>query len=427
MATDSTSTSRATTRLSSSTSDVLLGAIFARGGAADEVADAAMLQAMLDVEAAYARACAGIGLVPREAAEAIGQAAVAERFDLAALGAEAARHATPVVGLVAALRDAVGADAAPFVHRGLTSQDVVDTALALVARRALAPLLVDARAAADAAALLAEAHRDTPILGRTLLQPAQPTTFGLKAAGWLVGLDEARAELARAAGTTLAAQLGGAVGNRAALAAWAAEVAPGGDGARAAAAVAEAVAVDLGLADPALPWHGDRRRVATLAAALGVLAGASAKVAKDIILLAQGEVGEAREGDDGAGPRGGSSAMAHKRNPVAAISAAACAARTPGLVATMLSVMDGEHERAAGGWQAEWETLRELLRCAGAAVAWLRDLLERLEVDAPRMEANLTAVLGDAGGGGARAEALAAAGPLVDHALTEYRAARAEA
>jgi 3-carboxy-cis,cis-muconate cycloisomerase len=418
---------------------VLLGGIFARGGAAAAVDDAALLQAMLDVEAAHARACATAGLIPAGHAEAIAAAAVAGRFDLAALGAEAARHATPVIGLVDALRRAVGDDVAPSVHRGLTSQDVVDTALMLVARRALEPVLADARAAADAAALLAEAHRDTLMLGRTLLQPAQPTTFGLKAAGWLVGLDEARAGLARVARATLAAQLGGAVGDRAVLAAWAAAGADGAgppaeagdaaarDGARVAAALAEAVAVDLGLADPVLPWHGDRRRPATLAAALGVLAGAAAKVAKDVTLLAQGEVAEAREGDDAQGARGGSSAMAHKRNPVAAIATAACAARTPGLVATMLSVMDGEHERAAGGWQAEWETLRELLRSTGAAVAWVRDLLERLEVDAARMEANLAAVLGDADGAAPRAEALGAAGPLVDRALAAHRAARGEA
>jgi 3-carboxy-cis,cis-muconate cycloisomerase len=420
MATDSTSTSRASARPSSSTSDALLGGIFARGGAAAEVGDAALLQAMLDVEAAYARACATAGLIPAAHAGAIAAAAVADRYDIAALGAEAARHATPVIGLVAALQRAVGEDVARSVHRGLTSQDVVDTALMLVARRALEPILADARAAADAAALLAEAHRDTLMVGRTLLQPAQPTTFGRKAAGWLVGLDEARAELARTGAAVLAAQLGGAVGDRAALAAWAAEHGAG-DGARAAAAIAEAVAVDLGLADPTLPWHGDRRRPATLAAALGVLAGAAAKVAKDVALLAQGEVAEASEGDDAEGARGGSSAMAHKRNPVAAVATAACAARTPALVATMLSVMDGEHERAAGGWQAEWETLRELLRSTGAAVAWVRDLLERLAVDAARMEANLDTVLGDAAGARQRTQALAAAGPLVDRALAAHR------
>jgi 3-carboxy-cis,cis-muconate cycloisomerase len=345
---------------------VLLGAIFARGAVAGAVDDAALLQAMLDVESAHARATLGA-----EAAEAVAAAAVAERFDLTALGIEAARHATPVIGLVAALREASGVDA---VHRGLTSQDVVDTALMLVARRALAPLLDDARGAADAAAALVEAHRATPILGRTLMQPAQATTFGLKAAGWLVALDEATAELARVDAEVLAAQVGGAVGSRAALSEDA----------------GPAIARLLGLADPVLPWHGDRRRPAQLATTLGLLAGAVAKIAGDVVLLAQGEVAEVRDG-----VAGGSSAMAHKANPVAAISARACAARVPGLVATMLSVMDGEHERAAGAWQAEWETLRELLRCTGAAVAWLRELLERLEVDPDRMRINLIAALGD--------------------------------
>jgi 3-carboxy-cis,cis-muconate cycloisomerase len=400
-------------------SETLLGGIFARGGAAAATGDAALLQAMLDVEAAHARACATAGPVPPAAADAIAAAATPARFDLAALAAETARHATPVIGLVAALREAAGADAAPFVHRGLTSQDVVDTALMLVARRALGPLLDDAREAAGAAALLASAHRGTAMLGRTLLQPAQPTTFGLKAAGWMTGLDAARAELARVRDEALAVQLGGAVGDRAALAAWA-------GGARAAAAIAEAVAVDLGLADPVLPWHGDRSRPATLATALGVLAGAAAKPARDVTLLAQGEVAEVREGDDGAGARGGSSAMAHKRNPVSAVSALACAARVPGLVATMLSAMAGEHERAAGAWQAEWETQRALLAATGSAVAWARDLLERLEVDAERMAANLGSVLGEAAGDDAVAAAAAAAGPLVDRALGAHRDARGE-
>lgn len=389
MATDSTSTSKATARPSSSTSDVLLGAIFARGGVAATVSDVALLQAMLDVEVAHARATLDAG-----AADAVAAAAVAERFDLEALAREAARHATPVIGLVAALRETSGEDG---VHRGLTSQDVVDTALMLVAKRASAVVLDDARAAAEAAAQLAAAHRDTPILGRTLMQPARPTTFGLKAAGWTVAIDAANAELARVRDDVLAAQVGGAVGDRAALA----------DG------VAAAIAAQLGLVDPVLPWHGDRRRPAQLAAALGVLAGTVAKVATDVVLLAQGEVAEVRDG-----VAGGSSAMAHKANPVAAISARACAARVPGLVATMLSVMDGEHERAAGGWQAEWDTVRELLRCTGAAAAWLRELLQRLEVDADRMAHNLAAVLG------ADAAERADTGALVDRALSAHRAAR---
>jgi 3-carboxy-cis,cis-muconate cycloisomerase len=406
MATDSTSTSRALTRPSSSTSDGLLDGIFARGGAAGAVGDAAFLQAMLDVEAAHARACAALGLCPPAAAEAIAEAAQGDRFDLAQLGAEAARHATPVVGLVAALRDAVGPDAAPHVHRGLTSQDVIDSGAMLVAHRALAPLLADAGAAAGHAADLAAEHRGAPIIGRTLLQQALPTTFGLKAAGWLVGLDEARADLARVRDEVLAVQVGGAAGTLAAFG----EHGP---------AVTAAMAAGLGLAAPVLPWHAIRRRPAVLAGALGTLAGIAAKVARDVALLAQSEIGEAREGGGG----GGSSAMAHKRNPVAAVSAAACAARVPGLVSTMLSVMDGEHERAAGGWQAEWETQRDLLRLTGAATAWTAELLGGLEVDAERMRRNALDAIAAAGlDEDALSGAVRAAGPLVDRALAAHRA-----
>jgi 3-carboxy-cis,cis-muconate cycloisomerase len=360
MATDSTSTSRATARPSSSTSDAggLLGGIFARGGAAAAVSDAAFVQAMLAVEVAHARA-----VLPDAAADRVAAAAVLERFDLASLAAEAARHATPVIGLVTALRAVSGVEE---VHAGLTSQDVVDTGLMVVSKRAVAAIVGDVRAVSDSLAALAETHRATPILARTLMQPAQPTTFGLKAAGWLTALDESAEQLTR---VELAVQVGGAVGARTDSAA--------------------AVAGALGLAEPVLPWHADRRRPAQLAAALGLVAGTVAKLAGDVVLLAQGEVAEVRDG-----VAGGSSAMAHKANPVAAISARACAQRVPGLVATMLSSMDGEHERAAGAWQAEWETLRELLRSTGSAVAWCRELFQHLEVDAERMATNLTAALG---------------------------------
>jgi 3-carboxy-cis,cis-muconate cycloisomerase len=381
MATDSTSTSKATARPSSSTSDVLLRGTFARGGAAHAVADVAFVQAMLDVEVAHARVVLGAA-----EADAVAAAAVAERFDLQALAAESARHATPVIGLVRALREASGVEG---VHRGLTSQDVIDTALVLVAQHATTAILEDAGAAGDAAAALADAHRATPILARTLMQPAQPTTFGLKAAGWLVALDEAAAEVARVRDEVLAAQVGGAVGNRAGLPPHA----------------AARIAAELGLNDPVLPWHADRRRPAALAAALGLLAGTVAKVSNDIILLAQGEVAEVRDG-----VAGGSSAMPGKANPVAAISAKACALRVPALVSTMLSSMAGEHERAAGAWQAESETQRELLRSTGSAVAWVRELLGHLEVDAARMAANL----GDAD--------VPDTGALIDRALAAHRA-----
>jgi 3-carboxy-cis,cis-muconate cycloisomerase len=383
------------------TSDgALFSGIYARGEAAGQLTDAAWVQAMLDVEAALARAGAALKLIPAAAAEEIAAVCRAERFDIAALGRETARHATPVVGLVAALRDSVPDSARPHVHHGATSQDIVDTALMLIAHRALRPLLDDARGVAGAAARLAEDHRDSAMIGRTLLQQALPVTFGLRAAGWLTGVDAARARLADIRREELAVQMGGPVGARGP-------------------AVAAEVASRLGLSAPVMPWQPIRVRPAVLAAALGTLAGVLAKIARDVTLLAAQEVGEASEGGDPG--RGGSSAMAQKHNPVGAVSVLACAKRTPGLVATVLACMEQEHERAAGAWQAEWETHAELLVLTGSATAWARELLDELVVDPARMRANLLA----AGLGGDDAIAPAGAGELIDRALAAHRAAGA--
>jgi 3-carboxy-cis,cis-muconate cycloisomerase len=384
MATDSTSASREPGRPSSSTSE-LFGGLYARGAVAGEVADAAWLRAMLDVEAALARACVAEGLIPAAAGEAIVAACRPEDFDLAELGAEGARSASPVVGLVRILRERAGEHA----HHGATSQDVMDSATMLVARRALAPLLADAAAAADACARLAEQHRATPIIGRTLLAHALPTSFGLKAAVWMSGVDEASAWLRDVGERTLAVQMGGPVGHRDPV-------------------IAARVARELGLAEPVLAWHVVRVRPAALAFALAALAGVLAKIARDVTLLAQDEVQEVREG--GAAGRGASSAMAHKRNPVAAISVLACAQRVPALAGSVLAAMAHEHERAAGAWQAEWGTVTELLRLTGSAAAWARDLLEQLDVDADRMALHA----------GENPD-LGASGALIDRALAAHR------
>jgi 3-carboxy-cis,cis-muconate cycloisomerase len=378
-------------------------AIAARGGAAAAVSDEAWLQAMLDAEAALARALARAGLIEEAEAEAIAAACRAERFDAAAIAAGAAGAGNPVVPLKAALTDAVEGAAARQVHRGATSQDILDTAAMLVTARALAPLLDDVATAAHAAARLARAHRDTPMAGRTLLQQAVPVTFGLKAAGWLAGLDDARRWLEEIRLERLAAQLGGAAGTLASL----------GD---AGPAVVAAYAELLELAEPVTPWHAQRGRVGELASALAVLSGAVAKAAGDIVLLSQTEVGEVREARGG-----GSSAMPHKRNPIAAICAVACAQQAPGLAATLLGAMAHEHERAAGSWHAEWRPLGELLRSTGSAVAWLRESLEGLEVDPERMCANL-----DLTGGRLMAERVAAALGGVDAHERVAEAARGE-
>jgi 3-carboxy-cis,cis-muconate cycloisomerase len=378
----------------------LLATIYARGPTAAQLSSGAVLQAMLDVEAALAAACAAEQLIAPAAADAIAAAAEADRFDASALALQTGMHATPVVGLVAALRAAVGEAHAGAVHLGATSQDIVDTALMLIAARALEPLLADAAAAADAAARLADAHRRTPMVGRTLLQQALPITFGLRAAAWLSGLDAAIGRLHEIRTTQLAVQMGGPVGARPP-------------------AIAGGVAAELGLAEPVLAWQAIRVRPAVLAAGLGTLSGVFSKIARDVTLLAQQEVAEASEGANR--DRGGSSAMAHKHNPVGAVSVLACCKRIPGLVATVLECMEQEHERAAGAWQAEWGVHLELFGLVGSAAAWSRELLEHLVVDRGRMHDNLERLVAS-GAAGARPtdEQLDACEALIDRALAEH-------
>jgi 3-carboxy-cis,cis-muconate cycloisomerase len=363
-------------RPSSSRSE-LFAAIEARGGTAAATSDRAWLQAMLDFEAGLARTQARAGVISADEAEAIAQACDAERFDIAEIGAAAAEIGNPAGPLVKALREIGPA------HKGATSQDVLDTAAMLVAKRALAPLLEDLQAGADAAARLAAEHRDTVMAGRTLLQQAEPITFGLKAAGWMRGLDRAASRLR---GFRPAVQLGGAAGT--------------GDP-----QMRSALAAELGLHDPLLSWHTERTAIGELAASLAIAAGAAGKVARDITLLAQTEVREVREAVSG-----GSTAMPHKQNPVAAIAALACAKQAPGLASTLLASMVQEHERAAGAWHAEFKPLSDLLTLTGSAAAWLRTSLEGLQVDPERMRANLT-----------RPGSPGASGELVDRALAAHR------
>jgi 3-carboxy-cis,cis-muconate cycloisomerase len=402
---------------SSSSSDGLFTGVLGAGAVRAAVADDAWLRALLDAEAALALAAARVGLIPAADATAIAEACAGLAPDVAAIGREAAASGTPVVPVVRLLRAGLPDAAARAVHLGATSQDIVDTAAMLVAQRALSPLVADLAAAAESAAGLADRHRATPVAGRTLLQQALPTTFGLVAAGWLTGLDRARRRLADVRAHGLAVQLGGAVGTLAAyrdaaasaggpvdtnpdggLASATGPTAAGGGAAGGGAAASgrrgttdpgiamvAAFAAELGLAEPDLPWHTERTRIADLAGALGAAAGAIAKVARDITLYAQTEVGEVAEG----GGAGGSSTMPHKHNPIRAVSAAAAAAQAPGLVAALLAAMPQEYQRAAGAWHAEWLPLRALLETTGSAAVQLRQSLAGLRVDAGRMRANL--------------------------------------
>lgn len=350
--------------------------LFDGGAAASQLTGTAYLQAMLDVERALAEGQAELGMIPEAAASAIAARTDAGLYDAEALGRAARAGFQPAIPLVAALRERVGPDAAPFVHHGATSQDVVDTASMLVAKRALLVIRRDVGVAAGFARRLARDQIRTPMLARTLLQAAAPTTFGLVAAGWVSALAQAQHELLRIWRDTLAVQLGGAAGTQQA---W------GVHGSR----LTQVVARNLILQAPDLPWHDRRGRVLVLAAALAGVAGAAGKIGRDITLLAQEEVGEVRERPEPG--RGGSSAMPHKQNPVAAIGAVACATRAPGLLATLAQAQVGDLQRSAGAWQAEWEPLLELLRLSGSAAGWIHESLERLEVDAVRMRRNLAA------------------------------------
>jgi 3-carboxy-cis,cis-muconate cycloisomerase len=336
--------------------------------------DRAWVAALCETETALARACSSVGLIDLTTALEIGAAAAALAMgDPTELGWRAVADGNPVIPLVARMREQVraraGDQAAAAVHLGATSQDVLDTAAMLITLRALEVIGPDLAGCADGAAALAGQHRDTAMAARTLLQQAEPTTFGAVAANWGAGLDGAVARLVGLR-TRLPVQLGGAAGNLAALY-------PHGF------AVQEAFADELGLAVPNGVWHTERGIIAELAGALGQACAAASKVATDIVLLAQTELGEVRE----AAP-GGSSAMAHKQNPVAAVTARAAAAQAPGLVATLLAAAP-ELQRGAGAWHAEWPALINLLRATGGAAARLRASLSELRVDAAAMSANL--------------------------------------
>jgi 3-carboxy-cis,cis-muconate cycloisomerase len=336
------------------------------------VSGRAWLAAMLEAERALAAAGASVGIVPVEAAAAIAEACSVDDYDWEQLLVEGRDAGTPAEPLVRAIVARVDEEQARYVHLGATSQDVMDTAAMLVARRALELVLDDLSRVAAACAGLARGHRDTPMAGRTLLQQAVPTTFGLKAAGWLVAVLDARARLVELRDNGLAAQLGGAAGTLSAFGEHGVEV-------------ARSYAAELGLAEATVPWHANRIRVAELGAALEITAGGLAKVALDLELLAQTEVGEVREG----GVRGGSSAMPHKRNPVGAMWTRAAAALVRGHASVLMAALVGEHERAGGAWQAEWEALTGALAATGGAAAALAGALEGLEVDTARMRANL--------------------------------------
>ena len=349
---------------------------------ADLFSDESILRAMLEFEAALARAEARLALIPDAAANVIEKVAKDGVFSASDVARDTLRAGTPSIPLVKALTELVRSadeDAARYVHWGATSQDVADTVLILILKRSRQLLDADHRRLEQALRKLSDEHAQTVMLGRTLLQPAPPVTFGLKAAGWLGAVRRGWSRLSTAFSQALILQFGGASGTLASL----------GDRGI---AVGRALGDELGLAYPDAPWHAHRDRLAALVAACGIATGSLGKMARDISLLMQSEVGEASE--PAAAGRGGSSTMPHKRNPVGCTLTLAAAQRMPGLVATYLSAMVQEHERAVGGWQAEWPVVSEVIQATGLAIASMAEVAEGLTIDPARMRANIEATRG---------------------------------
>jgi len=337
----------------------------------------ATLQRMLDVEAALARACAAHGVIPQSAVAAIIEACAADQLDAPALARDAAlggNLAIPLVKQLTARVKAADPEAAKYVHWGATSQDIIDTATVLQLRDALALIERSIDSLSATLADLARKHRSTPAVGRTWLQQALPITLGLKFAQWLDAMLRHRERLAALRERALVLQFGGAAGTLASLR----DAAP---------KVSAALAQELGLASPALPWHTQRDRIAEAASFFGMLIGTLGKIARDISLQMQTEIGELAE--PAAAGKGGSSTMPHKRNPVGCAAVLTAATRAPGLVATVFAGMVQEHERALGGWQAEWDALPDLARLAGGALAQIEQIAAGLEVRPERLAANL--------------------------------------
>jgi 3-carboxy-cis,cis-muconate cycloisomerase len=350
------------------------------GGSAEMLeifGDAAIVKHALAFEAALAEAQAAEGLLSRDEASRIAIACAQLPLDTEVLAIEAAHAGTLAIPLVAHLRRTLGDETLQRkIHLGATSQDVADTALMLQAKEGVALITREVERLQTALALLAERMAATPALGRTLMQSALPITFGLKAANWLAGIDDASIRFRRECETALMLQLGGAAGTRAGL---------GGKGA----VIAAHMARLLGISNSPLPWQARRGNIAGLAASLAILAGAAAKIARDISLLAQNEIAEVFE--PRAVGRGGSSIMAHKRNPIGCQIVLSAATRVPGLASAMLSALPQEQERGLGGWQAEAPILADLFILCHGALKTLAVVIEGLEVDAARMAHNLAA------------------------------------
>lgn len=371
---------------------------------AEALSDEKLLAAMARFEGALARASAREGLMPAAHAETISRVCEQAKFDIGGLVREGREGtlAIPFVKQLTAQVAAVSAEAAQHVHAGATSQDVIDTGIVICVKPACDRVCALTRRLGDAAAQLARRYADTPTAARTLLQPALPVTFGWKAAVWLSMIARALIGVRAAAQGACVLQFGGPSGTLSSF------------GARGNAVMA-ALAKDLALPASMVPWHSARDRFARLAAELAILAGVAGKIGRDVSLLMQPEVGELAE--PAKAGRGGSSSMAHKRNPVLSMLALEGAQRTPGLAATLLAQLTPEHERGLGQWQSQWFTLRELVCATASGIAAMADALEGLAVHEEKMRANLDSLIKE------QKQEFGSARAMIEHALGEWKAA----
>ncbi len=356
----------------------LIGAVFATDALLDATSDVAILEAMLAFEAALVRACQDVGLVPDAFADEIVTACDVASFDVHALARDARGGGNPAIPLVKTLRSKLSPGAMRWVHLGATSQDVIDTAMVVIAKRVAALIRSDALELCNDLLDLADVHRTTPMLARTLMQPAIPTTFGLKCANWAVGLADSLAEFDSAA-AGLSLQFGGPAGSLSGL---------GDHGVEVSARLAQILEVP----ESPLPWHTNRQRIVRFSSSLVSLAGSAAKIAGDIILLSQSEVSELAERPMGGG--GGSSSIPQKANPILSVTATACYRTAVGANLTISAAMMQEHERAAGSWHSEWLALISLMTSAGTAVNMVRNAVGSLEIDEAAMIRNLDSTAG---------------------------------
>jgi 3-carboxy-cis,cis-muconate cycloisomerase len=343
---------------------------------AEAFSDEQFIRRLLEVEAALAKVQAGLGVIPVEAGEQIAAVAAALEVDRERLRAGTERDGFPIIELVRQLREQVGGEAATYVHWGATTQDIMDTALVLQMRAALGKIEGTLQRLIERLARLADQYRDCLMAGRTHSQHALPLPFGLKVAGWLAPLLRHRRRLAEMKPRLLVVQFGGAVGTLAALGSRGIEV-------------QEALAAELKLGVPLMTWHTQRDSLAEVASWLSLVSGSLAKMAQDIILLAQTEVGEVREAEDRS--RGGSSTMPQKSNPIASEMVIAAARTNAALLAGMHQALVQEHERATHGWQVEWLTLPPMFALTAAALNKALFLSEHLVVNRTRMRENVAA------------------------------------